>query len=51
MNKKMPRVIQIALGVFFNRPNQQLKKLKNWMFDYVYWLWYNIITEGVSEVK
>lgn len=41
----------IALGVFFNRSNQQLKKLKNRMFDYVYGIWYNIITEGASEMK
>jgi len=36
-------------GGFFNHPNQQLKKFKNRMFDYVYWLWYNIITEGAYE--
>ena len=41
----------IALGVFFNRSNQQLKKLKNRMFDYVYGIWYNIITEGASEMN
>lgn len=32
-------------------PNQQLKKLKNGMFDCFSWIWYNIIKDGASEMK
>ena len=32
-------------------PNQQLKKLKNGMFDCFSWIWYNIIKEGASGMK
>lgn len=40
-----------ATGSYFYLPNQQLKKLKNGMFDCFSWIWYNIITEGASEMK
>ena len=36
---------------FSNRPNHQLKKFKNRMFDDSYRIWYNIITEGASEMN
>ena len=36
---------------FFSCPNQQLKKLKNAMFDCFSWIWYNIIKEGASGMK
>ncbi len=36
---------------FFNRHNQQLKKIKNRMFDSIWWIWYNRTTEGASEMK
>ena len=32
-------------------PNQQLKKLKNGMFDCFSWIWYNIIKDGASGMK
>ena len=37
--------------VLFFLPNQQLKKLKNGMFDCFSWIWYNIIKEGASGMK
>ena len=34
-----------------NRPNRWLKKLKNGVFDFLFGLCYNKITEGASDIQ